>query len=240
MHTYKFTEISFPHKQNQCWFPLVPTNTDLPHTPPLSLYICVHMYPQVTQKALLRSGLEASTMADIITYICKQTMVSTKPVQPRKYYHLSVLDRQMERNHLRIVFYYPSSSSSSSLAGMSELRKRIRESISEVLSHFPMITGRLQKNEKGQWMIKCNDAGVRAVEARAKGSVEDWLKCVDREKELMLVCWEEMFHKPYFWSTFYVQVNYICVNFIAWVNSIQYCCFVLYGNYFPSENLSKK
>lgn len=36
-------------------------------------------------------------------------------------------------------------------------------------------------------MIKCNDAGVRAVEATAKGSVEDWLKRVDREKELMLL-----------------------------------------------------
>jgi hypothetical protein len=56
-------------------------------------------------------------------------------------------------------------------------------------------------------MIKCNDAGVRMVEARIKGSVEDWLKSVDREKELMLVHWEEMYHKPYFWSTFYVQVK---------------------------------
>jgi hypothetical protein len=56
-------------------------------------------------------------------------------------------------------------------------------------------------------MIKCNDAGVRMVEARIKGSVEDWLKSVDREKERMLAHWEEMYHKPYFWSTFYVQVK---------------------------------
>ncbi|GLT60914.1 hypothetical protein SLA2020_336540 [Shorea laevis] len=56
-------------------------------------------------------------------------------------------------------------------------------------------------------MIKCNDAGVRMVEARAKGSVEDWLRSVDREKELKLVHWEDMLPKPYFWSTFYAQIT---------------------------------
>ncbi|KAI7988936.1 hypothetical protein LOK49_LG13G02517, partial [Camellia lanceoleosa] len=31
---------------------------------------------------------------------------------------------------------------------------------------------------------------------------------VDREKELKLVHWEDMYHKPYFWFTFYIQVNF--------------------------------
>ena len=77
-----------------------------------------------------------------------------------------------------------------------------------MLSGFPMVTGRLERKEEGEecWVVKCNDAGVRMVEARGKGSVEDWLKSVDREKELQLVHWEDMFHKFYFWSTFYVQV----------------------------------
>ncbi|KAJ6674050.1 TRICHOTHECENE 3-O-ACETYLTRANSFERASE [Salix viminalis] len=79
--------------------------------------------------------------------------------------------------------------------------------MSEMLTSFPNVTGRLMKNPEGQWMIKCNDAGVRMVEARIKGSVENWLKGVDREKELKLVHWEEMDHKPYFWSTFYVQIT---------------------------------
>ncbi|KAL6212133.1 hypothetical protein ACLB2K_017354 [Fragaria x ananassa] len=66
------------------------------------------------------------------------------------------------------------------------------------------MTGRLARNERGQWTSKFNDAGVRMVEARAKGSLEEWLRNVDREKELMLVYWEEMDPCLLFWSTFYL------------------------------------
>ncbi|KAK7844555.1 protein eceriferum 26 [Quercus suber] len=113
-----------------------------------------------------------------ITYICKRTVVSTKPTQPRKYHSFSILDHLMEKNHIRISW------------GEKEAREitvSLRESISKMLTHFSKVTGRLIRNEKGNWMIKCNDAGVRMVEARAKGSVKDWLKSVDREKELKLV-----------------------------------------------------
>ncbi|KAA8525360.1 hypothetical protein F0562_007222 [Nyssa sinensis] len=138
-----------------------------------------------------------------ISFICKRTVVSTKPVQPGKFYSPSVLDLVMEHNHLRVVYYYPSLMRRE----FGEVTQKLRDSISEMLSSFPVVTGRLQKTEEGRWRIKCNDAGVRMVEARAKGSVEEWLQCVDKEKELQLVHWEEMFHKPYFWSTFYVQLT---------------------------------
>ncbi|KAK6912661.1 hypothetical protein RJ641_022262 [Dillenia turbinata] len=52
-------------------------------------------------------------------------------------------------------------------------------------------------------MIKCNDV----VEARVKGSVKEWLENVDSGMELKLAHWEEMFHRPYFWSTFYMQLT---------------------------------
>ncbi|XP_034684433.1 protein ECERIFERUM 26-like [Vitis riparia] len=141
-------------------------------------------------------------MADI-SYICKRTVVSTKPVQPGKTHPLSALDRAMEHNRVRIVYYYRTPPGRE----VGEVTKRLRETISEMLTSFPMVTGRLQRNEEGQWVVKCNDAGVRMVEARAKGSVGEWLKSVDREKELKLVHWEDMFHKIYFWSTFYVQLT---------------------------------
>ncbi|KAL6313077.1 hypothetical protein AAG906_006627 [Vitis piasezkii] len=132
-----------------------------------------------------------SSMADI-SYICKRTVVSTKPVQPGKTHPLSALDRAMEHNRVRIVYYYRTPPGRE----VGEVTKRLRETISEMLTSFPMVTGRLQRNEEGQWVVKCNDAGVRM-----------WLKSVDREKELKLVHWEDMFHKIYFWSTFYVQLT---------------------------------
>ncbi|XP_027333099.1 protein ECERIFERUM 26 [Abrus precatorius] len=142
-------------------------------------------------------------MENEVSFICKRTVVSTKPVEPGKYFPLSVLDRYMENNHIRMVYYYQTSGE----VRLGEVTKKLRETLSEMLTHFPKVSGRLIRDEKGQWKIKCNDAGVRMVEAKAKGSVEGWLRCVDREKELQLVYWETMFHKPYYWSTFYVQLT---------------------------------
>ncbi|KAG5562696.1 hypothetical protein RHGRI_005427 [Rhododendron griersonianum] len=142
-------------------------------------------------------------MSDQITILCKRTVVSAKPVQPGKFHHLSALDRVMEPNRIRMVYYYKTPPG----RAVGAITTKLRESISEMLNGFPMVTGRLLKNDQGQWMIKCNDAGVRLVEARAKGSVEGWLRRTDREKELLLAHWEDMYYKPYFWSTFYVQLT---------------------------------
>lgn len=138
-----------------------------------------------------------------VSSICKLTAVSTTPVAPGKFCKLSVLDRIMESKNVRIVLYYDRPASR--VAG--EMSERLRGLFSEVLSIFQIVPGRLVKSPEGHWMVKCNDAGTRMVEARAKGSVVDWLKIVDREKELELVHWEDMFHNPYFWSTFYVKVK---------------------------------
>ncbi|KAK1281716.1 hypothetical protein QJS10_CPB22g01021 [Acorus calamus] len=107
----------------------------------------------------------------------------------------------------------PTSSVSSSTStsplpvALGELTRKLRESLSTVLTAYPAVTGRLQRDSEGHWMIKCNDAGVRMVEATVKGSVEEWLSHVDREEELRLVHWEDMFQNPCFWSTFYVQLT---------------------------------
>ncbi|KAF8035908.1 hypothetical protein BT93_C1818 [Corymbia citriodora subsp. variegata] len=139
-----------------------------------------------------------------IPYRCKRTVVSTKPVQLGKRLPLSVLDRLMEPKHLRVVYYYRSDDPGRE-AG--EWTRTLRESLARTLTSFPKATGRLQRDSEGRWEIECNDAGVRVMEARARGSVEDWLRNVGREDELRLVLWEEMFHAPYFWSTLYVQMT---------------------------------
>lgn len=143
-------------------------------------------------------------MAHQVSFICKRTVISTKPVEPRKFSPLSVLDRIMERSHLCIVLYY----NLPTRRRPGELTKQLKESISEMLSSFPVVVGRLLRTPEGQWSIKCNDAGVRLVEAKVNSTVEEWLHNVDSEKELSLVHWEEMSHKPYFWSPFYVQVHF--------------------------------
>ncbi|KAL8113586.1 protein ECERIFERUM 26-like [Apium graveolens] len=136
-----------------------------------------------------------------VSSIRKQTVVSSEPVQSGKTCQLSVLDRIMEKHNVRIVLYYKNSVKK-------ETRSKLTESLAEVLSSFPIITGRLKKTPEGDWMINCNDAGVRIVEAKAEGNVEDWLRNnVNRDKQLQLLHWEDMFHKPCFWSTFYIQIT---------------------------------
>ncbi|CAI9088186.1 OLC1v1022445C1 [Oldenlandia corymbosa var. corymbosa] len=139
-----------------------------------------------------------------VSEICKCTMVSTKGVDVGRFCSLSALDHVMEHNHLRIVLYY----STPKEIKLGEPTKMLKESLSQALCAYPIVTGRLLRDpEKGNWMIKSNDAGVRMVEMRAQGNVEKWLQNVDSEKELKLVYWEHMFTKPYFWSPFYIQIT---------------------------------
>ncbi|PON46895.1 Transferase [Trema orientale] len=122
----------------------------------------------------------------------KQATVKSKPVPPGKYFPPSVLDRPMEMNHIRMVFYYPKMMMMQEETG--HVNHVLRISLSELLTNYPAVTGRLLRNdEDGQWMNKCN----RTVAARAQGSVEDWLKCVDKDKEPKLVYyWEELGNVP--------------------------------------------
>lgn len=150
-----------------------------------------------------------------VSYICKRTVVSTIPVRPGKTHMLSCVEGLMDPNHhVMLVLYYRTRRAM--VPG--EVTKRLRESLAETLTCFPVIMGRLVKLEMGedvdvrnQWMVKCNDAGVRMIEARAKGSVERWLESVDSEKEKKyMMHWENMLSKPYIWATFYIQVATEC------------------------------
>ena len=148
-----------------------------------------------------------------ISFIYKRTLASTKPIKPGKKIPLSPLDLLMEKHHIKMVYYFATPKG----LAIGEMTRRLRESMVEVLSYFHKVTGRLLKDEKGKWMIKCNDSGVRMVEARAKGSVESWLENVDEEKDKSLIHWEDMFHVPYYWATFYLKVkdNFFCLCVVA-------------------------
>ncbi|KAJ8445930.1 hypothetical protein Cgig2_009859 [Carnegiea gigantea] len=138
-----------------------------------------------------------------VSFISKRSLVSGIPTKPGKKFTLSPLDLLMEKHHIKMVYYFATPKD----LATGEMTRRLTESLAEVLSYFHKVSGRLMKDEEGKWIIKCNDSGVRIVEARAKGSVETWLENVDEEKEKSLIHWEDMFHIPYFWATFYLKVT---------------------------------
>lgn len=135
----------------------------------------------------------------------KTTVVSMTPVRQGKTYPLSALDHAMGRHTLRLVFYYR--------PGPTMDKFKLKESLSEVLSQYPAVTGRLAREEeegggRGGWVVKCNDAGVRLAEARARVTLDEWLRSADDEEEMELAYWEPMDADPFIWSPFYVQVHH--------------------------------
>lgn len=129
----------------------------------------------------------------------KSTAVSATPVRPGKTYPLSCLDHLMGRHTLHLVFYYR--------PGPNLDREGLKESLSEVLSHYPAVTGRLGRGVDGGWTVKCNDAGVRLLDARASVTLEEWLGSATAEEEMELACWEPMGEDPSIWSPYYIQVR---------------------------------
>jgi hypothetical protein len=136
-----------------------------------------------------------------VTRFAKSTAASVTPVRPGKTHALSPLDNAMERHTVLVVLY--------ARAGPGLDRERLKESLSEVLSLYPAMTGRLTRGGDAAhpgWVVKCNDAGVRMVYARAAVSLDEWLRTATGDEETDLVYYEPMGPEPYIWSPFYVQV----------------------------------
>lgn len=128
------------------------------------------------------------------------TVVSTTPVKPRQVNKLSPLDRSMSQHSLHLVYYYQTNPSRHfDTVGL-------RMSLSNVLSMYPPVMGRLMRDENDEWEINCNDAGVRVVKANVNVTLGDWLKSGDGCKESDLTAWEDMPQDPTMWSPFRIQV----------------------------------
>ncbi|KAL4200169.1 hypothetical protein AMTRI_Chr03g148360 [Amborella trichopoda] len=150
-------------------------------------------------------GDEGKTLKKLV--VCpraKLTVIPAVPGQLSKIHPLSLLDHMMGVHNLRIVFYYKTPRNKEE--GLRH--ESLKEALSETLSSYPIVTGRLKGgNEEGRWEVQCNDAGVRVVEAKVEGTVEDWLERAEAADEEGLTYWEKMPEDPCFWSRFYVQLT---------------------------------
>ncbi|KAF8388109.1 hypothetical protein HHK36_026775 [Tetracentron sinense] len=136
-----------------------------------------------------------------VTVHSKLTAVSNSPVRPGKSYPLSVLDHAMGLHSLHVVFYFRQIESNDFDLG------RLRESLSEVLTYYPVVTGRLKRGEDGNWEVKCNDAGVRVLNAKVSTTLDEWLRSADGSEERDLTVWDDMPEDPDIWSPFRIQIN---------------------------------
>uniref|UniRef100_A0A0E0KIX7 Transferase family protein n=1 Tax=Oryza punctata TaxID=4537 RepID=A0A0E0KIX7_ORYPU len=164
--------------------------------------------------AAAMAGGMATGPGSRVTRYAKSTAASVTPVRPGKTHSLSALDNAMERHAVYLVLYYRAA------PGLD--REPLKESLSDVLSQYPAMTGRLTRaaaSEVGDggaggatavqhgWIVKCNDAGVRTVDARAAATLDEWLATASGEEEMDLAYFEPMGPDPYIWSPFYVQLT---------------------------------
>ena len=128
------------------------------------------------------------------------TVVSSKPVRQGLTHKLSGLDHAMGLHSIHMVFYYRNNPAPSF-----DLDP-FRASLSEVLSMYPAVTGRLTRGEDRNWVVNCNDAGIRVLRATVGTTLDEWLRSADGDEERDLTVWEDMPQDPRIWSPFRIQV----------------------------------
>ncbi|GLT95187.1 hypothetical protein SLE2022_128830 [Rubroshorea leprosula] len=131
----------------------------------------------------------------------KLTTVSSRPVEPGKTHPLSPLDLAMSLHTLHLIFYYEKSP-----FRFFDLDPW-RVSLSEVLSLYPPVTGRLARSEAGEWEVRCNDAGVRILRANVGVPMDEWLRSAHGSEEKDLIVREDMPENPSTWSPFLFQIS---------------------------------
>ncbi|KAI3697074.1 hypothetical protein L6452_29810 [Arctium lappa] len=94
---------------------------------------------------------------------------------------LSTMDLAMKLHYLRFVFYFPTPA----FDGFTILN--IKESMFNWLNHAYIPCGRFRRADSGRPYIKCNDSGVRLIEAKCHLSLDEWLESKDDSRHMVLV-----------------------------------------------------
>ncbi|KAL8204635.1 hypothetical protein R6Q57_010258 [Mikania cordata] len=94
---------------------------------------------------------------------------------------LTAMDLAMKLHYIRFVYYFKTPT----FDGFTILK--IKESMFHWLNHAYIPCGRFRRAESGRPFIKCNDSGVRVIEAKCHLSLDEWLETKDDSKHKLLV-----------------------------------------------------
>ncbi|KAK3011789.1 hypothetical protein RJ639_011777 [Escallonia herrerae] len=119
-----------------------------------------------------------------VTVHSKLTWVSSKPLGGKPH-ELSALDHAMALHTVHVIFYYRANPFERGLFDSDF-------SLSDLLCMYPPVMGRLARGDGGNWVVKCNDAGVRTLRASVGTTLDEWLRSADASEERDLTVWEDM------------------------------------------------
>lgn len=93
----------------------------------------------------------------------------------------SNMDLAMKLHYLRGVYFF----SSEAVQGLTVYR--IKEPMFTWLNHYYWTCGRFRRSNSGRPLIKCNDCGVRIIEAKCDKTINEWLEMKDSSLTKLLV-----------------------------------------------------
>lgn len=97
-------------------------------------------------------------------------------------YQLSNMDLVMKLHYLRTVHYFKANEIIDNLA-----IKDLKAPMFPLLDAYYPVSGRIRRSEAGRPFVKCNDCGVRIVEANCGETLEEWLEIKDSSRWRLLV-----------------------------------------------------
>ncbi|XP_039053249.1 protein ECERIFERUM 26-like isoform X2 [Hibiscus syriacus] len=97
------------------------------------------------------------------------SVVPAKVTGGNKDFELTNMDLAMKLHYIKGVYFFQSEAAQ----GLSV--HDLKVPMFECLEHYYTVSGRIRRSETGRPFIKCNDGGVRIIEARCNQTVDEWL-----------------------------------------------------------------
>ncbi|KAK6122868.1 hypothetical protein DH2020_043394 [Rehmannia glutinosa] len=111
------------------------------------------------------------------------------------------MDLAMKLHYLRGVYYF----GPEAFSGLNTLA--IKEPMFMWLNQYPMTCGRFRRGESGRAYIKCNDCGVRFIEAKCDKTLDEWLEMKDATLEKLLSSNQSIGPELSFSPLIYIQLT---------------------------------
>ncbi|KAM7257645.1 hypothetical protein ACFE04_013386 [Oxalis oulophora] len=118
------------------------------------------------------------------------TVVPAKVTGENKVYNLTNIDLAMKFHYIKTVYFFQSDA----VKGLSIYD--LKQPMFDCLEISYTASGRIRRSESdkessgGRPVIRCNDGGVRVVEANCEKTVDEWLEMEDRSHEFELLAYD--------------------------------------------------
>ncbi|WCJ33151.1 HXXXD-type acyl-transferase family protein [Euphorbia peplus] len=111
------------------------------------------------------------------------------------------IDLAMKLHYIKGVYFF------SSEASQGLTTPHIKENLFYWCNDYYLASGRFWRSETGRPYMKCNDCGVRMIEAKCDKSVEEWLEMRDSSLDSLLVYHQPLGPDLSFSPSLYLQIT---------------------------------